>query len=277
VSQGGATPGIGGSPVANVGGSTGNPAAAATLSGYMNSCLPSWANPAEPLRAEIIKDIINACEQFGPPPSLNPGWKAEYCWAHLMGSILKESAYTTDAIFEAGNDPTVGLTQIRFSSVVCEFYAWGSVSRLQAMGCTIPADFAAHAGESCDTASFWQSTGGDAAHTAWMETPVCNIGLGAWMYYIFATSGGSTTTTVYPWDICNAGSAKGANLAAGLLSHFQGPSSQWAKITSLATVPSVGTGYVTAVKEVMDCVIGTVSGTHPLFMPLVPNIVQYCK
>lgn len=271
---GGTSVGSGGSTATTTGGSTSNPDAAATISDWMNSCLP-YGNPTGANRTQIIDAIIGACTQFGPPPEKNSGWKEEYCWAHLLGSILKESSYNVTSINEPGSDPTVGLTQIRFSSTVCDFYTGGPRARLEAMGCQFPSDFADHASEQC-SAAFWKSGGGDSAHTTWMQTPSCNIGLGAWYYYVYSTGGGDTSKTNYLYQICS-GAGKGANLATGLMSHLRGPSNQWASIPDMNSVPSAGTDYFNAIAKVMDCALGSVSGTHPIFMPLVPNTTQYCK
>ena len=275
----GGTVSTGGSQANGGSGGSTSPDPTSTISNWMNTCLP-YGNPTGTTRTQIIQAIIDACNEFGPPPSLNPGWQMQYCWAHLLGAILKESSYNVTSINEAGTDPTVGLTQIRFSSTVCDFYTGGPLASLQAMGCQFPADFAAHASESCSS-TFWKTTGGDAAHTAWMETPSCNVGLGAWYYYTYATDAGTTDPNVVPpthylYDFCH-GAPVGADLATGLLSHLRGPSGQWASIPNLSSVPSVGTDYVTAIKTVMDCALGTVSGTHPLFIKLTPNPTQYCK
>jgi hypothetical protein len=179
------------------------------------------------------------------------------------------------SINEPGSDPTVGLTQIRFSSTVCDFYTGGPRARLEAMGCTFPADFADHASEQCSS-TFWKSTGGDAAHTQWMQTPACNIGLGAWYYYTYATGGGDSTATQYLYQLCN-GKAQDADLATGLLSHLRCPSNQWADITSASAIPSVGTDYFNAISKVMDCELGAPNGTNAIFIPLTFNKAQYCK
>lgn len=250
-------------------------AAMSTISGWMDACLP-YGNPTGTFRTDVLQAIVDACDAFGPPEATNAGWKKEYCWAHMMGAILAESSYQIDALAEPGQDPTVGLTQIRFSSVVCGFYTGGPRSVLEAMGCTFPADFAAHEGEPCYSSTFWQTTGGDAAHTSFMETVPCNVGMGAWAYYLFATGGGDGTTTQYEDGIC-AGHGKSADLATGLCSYLQGPSSTLASIKSMSDVPAGATDYVTKIKGLMDCALGTVSGTHPLFIPLTPNPPQYCK
>ncbi|HEX7664078.1 MAG TPA: hypothetical protein VF407_06205 [Polyangiaceae bacterium] len=249
-------------------------AAMSTISGWMDACLP-YGNPTGSFRTDVLRAIVDACDAFGPPET-NPGWKKEYCWAHMMGAILAESSYQQDTIAEPGQDPTVGLTQIRFSSVVCGLYTGGPKSVLEAMGCTFPADFAAHASEQCYQSDFWKTTGGDAAHTAFMETVPCNVGMGAWAYYLFATGGGDDTTTQYQEEIC-AGQGKSADLATGLCAYLEGPNKDFAHIESIDDVPAGAKDYVTKIKGLMDCALGTVSGTHPLFVSLAPNPPQYCK
>jgi hypothetical protein len=246
-----------------------------TISGWMNSCLP-YGNPTGTFRTEVLQAIVDACDAFGPPEATNPGWKKEYCWAHMMGAILAESSYDPTAIAAAGSDPTVGLTQIRFSSVVCDFYTGGPLAVLEGMGCQFPSDFAAHASEACYSSTFWQTTGGDPAHTQWMQTVPCNVGLGVWDYYLYATAGGDSQTTQYLAGIC-AGKGQSADLATGLCSYLEGPNKSFASITSMSAVPQSASGYVTKIKGLMDCALGTVSGTHPLFIPLTPNPPQYCK
>jgi len=246
-----------------------------TISGWMDACLP-YGNPTGTFRAEVLQAIVDACDAFSPPEATNPGWKEEYCWAHMMGAILAESSYQPDTVADPGSDPTVGLTQIRFSSVVCDFYTGGPLDVLEAMGCQFPSDFAAHASEACYSSSFWQTTGGQAAHTQWMETVPCNVGLGAWDYYLYATAGGDAQTTQYLDGIC-AGDGASADLATGLCSYLEGPSSSFASIKSMSDVPQSASGYVTTIKGLMDCALGTISGTHPLFIPLTPNPPQYCK
>lgn len=246
-----------------------------TISGWMDSCLP-YGNPTGTFRTTVLQAIVDACDAFGPPEATNAGWKKPYCWAHMMAAILAESSYQPDTVADPGQDPTVGLTQIRFSSVVCGFYTGGPLAALEAMGCTFPSDFAAHASEACYSSTFWQTTGGDAAHTAWMESVPCNVGLGAWDYYLFATGGGDGTTTQYEEGIC-AGMGQSADLATGLCSYLEGPNSSFAHIASMSDVPAGATDYVTTIKGLMDCALGTVSGTHPLFIPLAPNPPQYCK
>lgn len=270
-SDGGASGGDGSQPAPDA--STAE--AMSTISGWMDACLP-YGNPTGAFRTEVLQAIVEACDAFGPPEGTNPGWKREYCWAHMMGAILAESSYQADAIAEPGQDPTVGLTQVRFSSVVCGLYTGGPRAALEAMGCSFPADLAGHASEACYSSTFWKTTGGDAAHTAFMETVPCNVGMGAWAYYLFATGGGNATTTQYQDAIC-AGMGESADLATGLCSYLEGPSSSFASIESMSDVPAGAKDYVTKIKGLMDCALGPVSGTHPLFVSLAPNPPQYCK
>jgi hypothetical protein len=279
-SDGGANPGDAGSDSALADVSQPPPDASTqadmnTISGWMNSCLP-YGNPTGAFRNEVLQAIVDACDAFGPPEPTNAGWKKEYCWAHMMGAILAESSYDPTALADPGSDPTVGLGQIRFSSVVCDFYTGGPRAVLEGMGCQFPSDFAAHASEACYSSTFWQTTGGDAAHTQWMETVPCNVGMSVWAYYLYATAGGDSQTTQYLDGIC-AGKGKSADLATGLCSYLEGPSSSFASITSLSNVPQSASSYVNEIKGLMDCALGTISGTHPLFIPLTPNPPQYCK
>jgi hypothetical protein len=255
-----------------------------------NSTCRIWSDGGS-ARADIINAIISACQTFGPPESLNAGWKMDYCYAQLMASINKESSFNVTALAESGTtNPTVGLTQIRFSSTVCDFYKEGPLSALEAMGCPVAdlrAEFDSHASEQCSS-TYWSTTGSQAAHLAWMQIPACNIGLGAWYYYLYATGGGprpnAATSPVYSYDYCHATGDAGpqpGTLATGLLSHLRGPNTTWAGATSMDFITGLQdsgiTDYVSEIRDRMDCALGSISGTHPLFLTLQPNPAQYCN
>lgn len=102
-------------------GSAADPAAAATISGYIDT-LP-FQKPSGQARADIIDAIIKACVVFGPTTK-EPAYQQKYCWAQLAGSIEAESSYdatskvtdsygTRSTAAGKANDPTVGLLQIR--------------------------------------------------------------------------------------------------------------------------------------------------------------------
>jgi hypothetical protein len=261
--------------------------AQATISGYMDK-LP-YANPTGMLRTQLIDVIYQSCAMFGPPSSIDAGWKPEYCWAHLVSAIEKESSYKPDASVtdsygtrmiggSKANDPVVGLLQIRFSSTVHDFAAGGPMDRLACVGCTFPASFAAHKTESGDS-DFW-AVSGPTQNLATSESPSCNIALAAWYYYTYATANGNPAKVTYLTDYCQGGGT-GANLITGLRAHLEGPESargivpDAAALEGLKATDSSAYGYVTGIKALFDTMV-TTSGTHPVFIPLSPDAPEYC-
>jgi len=270
-------------------GSAADPAAAATVSGFIDK-LPS-NKPSAALRAPIIDAIIRSCEVFGPRTAKAPGWQRQYCWAHLVSAILKESGYdaaqtTADSYGKRGtsagqaNDPTVGLLQVRFSSTVHDYVEQGPLASLSCVGCTFPAGFASHANESSESA-FWAVTG-PTQNLSVMRDVACNVGLGAWYYYLNATANGKPSTTTYLSSYC-AGQGTAGNLITGLRSHYAGPDGGRGVISNLSALNALqgtdngGYQYVTAIKTQFDALVGPVSGTHPFFLTLSPDSTQYCR
>lgn len=288
---GGTPPGDGGGTggTGPCSGSAADPAAAATVSGYMDK-LPNNA-PTQPARAQIIDAIIKSCQVFGPVSAKEPTWKREYCWAHLVAAIGKESSYNAALTIKDGygtrttpagkaNDPTVGLLQIRFSSTVHDFVQQGALDSLSCVGCTFPAGFAAHKAESGDSA-FW-AVSGPPQNAATMQSLACNVGLGAWYYYLNATGNGKPSAATYLAAYC-AGQGTAADLVTGLLSHLKGPDGGKGVIATINGVNALqGTDngayqYVTSIKTQFDSMVGPVTGTHPFFIGLLPNQTQYCR
>jgi hypothetical protein len=272
-------------------GSTDDPAAAATISGYLDT-LP-YSDPTGTERSQVIDAIIKACVEFGPPPT-DTGWQPQYCWAHLVAAIEKESSYgqtedvldsygkrtvTVGGASEAADDPTIGLLQIRFSSTVHDFAAEGPQDRLSCVGCTFPSTFASHASESGDS-DFW-AVSGPTQNLALMESVACNVGMGAWYYYTYATGNGNPSKVTYLAQYCQ-GQGTEANLITGLRSHLEGPAAangvvaDMSALTALMTSDSNAYSYVTTIKGWFDKMVGAVSGTHPFFIPLAPSTAQYC-
>lgn len=285
----GGTSGTSGGPQTGCGGSAADPAAAATVSGYMDK-LP-FNNPTGAKRTAIIDAILKSCEVFGPSAAKDPGWDRKYCWAHLSAAINKESGYNPDSAVSDGygtrstaagkaNDPTVGLLQIRFSSTVRDFVGLGNSTSLSCVGCTFPAAFATHKNESGDSA-FW-AVNGPQQNLAKMKDIACNVALGSWYYYYNATSNGKATTPTYLSTYCGGGGTAG-NLITGLLSHLQGPESGkgvLANAGQLSALQATNNGayqYVTQIKSQFDAMVGPASGNHPFFLTLVPNKGQYCQ
>ena len=270
-------------------GSAADPAAATTVSGYMDK-LPDNA-PTGAARAQIIDVIIKSCEVFGPPAAKDPGWDRKYCWAHLVAAIGKESGYNAALTIKDGygsrntvsgtaNDPTVGLLQVRFSSTVRDFVRLGTTGSLSCVGCTFPATFATHKSEA-DSSAFW-AVSGPTQNLATMKDLACNVGLGAWYYYFSATGNGKASTPTYIDEYC-AGKGTAGNLITGLLSHYEGAEGGAGVIANMAGVNALqGTNsgayqYVTQIKTQFDSMVGPVSGTHPFFVKLLPNTSQYCR
>jgi hypothetical protein len=276
-------------PTSGCSGSAADPAAAATVSGYMDK-LPANA-PTGATRAQIIDAIIKSCEVFGPPAAKNPGWDRKLCWAHLTAAIRKESSYNVASTVKdafgsratsagAANDPTVGLLQVRFSSTVRDYVVQGKLDSLSCVGCTFPAGFATHKNESSDSA-FW-AVSGPTQNLATMKDVACNVGLGTWYYYFNATGNGKPSSATYLAAYCK-GQGTAGNLITGMLSHLQGAEAGRGVIPNMAGVNALQTTnngaykYVTEIKTQFDSMIGPVTGTHPFFLKLVPNPTQYCR
>jgi len=285
-SSGGA--GRGGSSTADAGGVVTPPAnvdAVKTITGWFTNkdIIPDWATKnMGGQRDAIISAIVKTCEQFGPPAASNPGWKPEYCWAHLTGAALKESSYTptlndTEAspgrdqysvrLLPSGKtayDPTVGLLQIRFSSTVKDYNQYGPRAAMTAIGCTFP-DLG-HTTENGDS-DFWAATGAK-ANMAMMTNVACNVALGAWYYYVNATGQGTQSKTIYVYNYCSAGCGQlcptAATLTVGLLSHLNGPSGAY-------RTDSGSLGYVSAIKTTFQqCLGGTLPSPDPFTVKLNP-------
>ncbi len=269
-------------------GASADPAAVATISGYMNT-LP-YGQPQGAARSQIIDVIIRTCQVFGPPPSRNPGWQKEHCWAQLVASILKEStynaaltvtdAYATRAIgARRANDPTVGLLQIRFSSTVHDFAVSGSLQRLACVGCTLPSSFSSHLGEPGDS-DFW-AVNGPAQNLSSTSSVACNVGMGAWYYYYNATSNGNPNAVTPLTSYCGGGGTSG-NLITGLRSHLRGPDGGKGVILNMSGLSALQGSdpgayeYITTIKGWFDAMIPPVAA-HPFFVKLAPNSVQYCR
>ncbi len=269
-----------------------NPNGVATVTGWFNNMdvIPSWATKnMGSQRDAIISAIVKTCEQFGPPAASNPGWKPEYCWAHLTGAMLKESSYTptlNDTEMSPGRDgysvrslpsgktaydPTVGLLQIRFSSTVKDYNQFGPRAAMTAMGCNFP-DLG-HTTEDGNS-DFWAATGAK-ANMAMMTSVACNAALGAWYYYVNATGQGTQNKTIYVYQYCTAGCAMScptaATLTVGLLSHLNGPSGAY-------KTDSGSLSYVNDIKGTFQaCLGGTLPSPDPFTVKLNPARTQYCQ
>lgn len=266
-----------------------DPAAVALVDGYMDKL--KNPPPAGAVRDEAAVAIVKACEVFGPSAAANPGFTKEHCYAHLVASISKESGYNAKVTVKDGyatrsvggmtaNDPVVGLLQIRFSSTVHEMVALGALDRLACVGCPIPASVTQHASEAGNSA-YWAVTG-PSQNMSLMQNVACNVGMGAWYYYIAAQGNGKASAVTYPDQYCG-GAGTGGNLITGLLSHLKGfeggrglVANQGA-LNALQSTDSGGYSYVTEIKTSWDAMIGPVSGTHPFFLKLAPEPARHCK
>jgi hypothetical protein len=269
-------------------GSTSDPAAAASISAFMDT-LPYGA-PESPLRDAIIDAIIRACHQFAPAAS-GPGWKTEYCHAHLASAINKESTYDPELVVtddyatrsvdgERASDPTVGLLQIRYSSTVHDYVANAPLETLACIGCRVPPSVEAHAGEPGDS-PYWAVTG-PSANMSLMQSVACNVGLGAYYYYMNATGNGAQAKPTYADGYCRGQGASG-NLVTGLLSHLEGPSRGRGVLADMAAVEAGKESrpgaheYVTTIKGWFDAMIPEPGNTHPFFIPLEPAPGRFCR
>ena len=266
------------------------PAAAATIDGYIDT-LP-YDKPTGAARAEVVDAVLRTCHVFSPDPAQSPGWEKRFCWAHLVGAMLKESSYNAallgnDAYSkrtlpggQKANDPTVGLLQIRFSATVRDYSVLGPPDKMACIGCTFPASFASHKNESSDS-SFWSVTG-PTQNMALMKSRACNIGLGAWYYYASATSNGKPNQTTYAEQYCAGGGTAG-NLITGLRSHLKGPDGgrgvigNMNALNALQTSDATSYEYVTEIKSWFDVMTSPTAATHPFFVRLAPQPTQYCN
>jgi hypothetical protein len=296
--SGAAGAGAGGATTGACSGAAADPVAASTISGYMDK-LPygppkKQNDPPQPgdARYPLIDAIIKSCAEFGPPSSVDAGWQQQYCWAHLTAAIDKESSYNATSVVadtystrtvgtETAADPTIGLLQIRFSSTVHDYAVQGPPASLACVGCTFPANFADHKNDSGGGNSDFWAVSGPTPNLALMQSVPCNVGLGAWYYYTYATGNGNASQVTYLAQYCQ-GKGTAANLTTGLRSHLEGPDGAKGVIadidalTALMSSDSNAYNYITQIKSWFDSMVGTVSGTHPFFITLVPNPSQYC-
>jgi hypothetical protein len=115
-----------------------------------------------------------------------------------------------------------------------------------------------------------------------MQSIACNVGIGAWYYYVNATGNGDAASGTQASAYC-AGRGTAANLVTGLRSFLRGyivgrgviPDMNG--VNALQSTDSGSYQYVTTIKTMFDNMVGPVAGTHPFFVSLVPNPTQYCR
>ncbi len=218
----------------------------------INACMDQlpWGAPdlSAGERAPIVEAIIRTCAEFAPP---GEEWQ-QYCQMFLVAAINAESSYDAMAgTLGAGEDPTIGLLQIRFSSTVVDFAGYGPVDALERIGC----DFGTV------TSSDSYATKGEM-----MRDVACNIAIGAWYYFIFG-SGNGGDTAVWVWGYCQGNGVTG-NLHIGMACHLMGAEAAHSSLSGADF-------YYNQIKEWFDpCV--TYTGTHPFERPLEPDIAKYC-
>jgi len=264
-----------------------DPAAATEVEGYLAKLTNAPRDPA--LKEEIVEAVLRTCAAFGP--TSNPAFERKHCWAHLLASMSKESGFDPKVLVRDGygtraignqraNDPVVGLLQIRFSSTVHEMVALGNAERLACVGCPIPPAISAHAAEGGST-PYWAVTG-PSENLALMQNVACNVGMGAWFYYVNATGNGKASAVTYPDAYCK-GQGTGGNLVTGLLSHLKGSEAgrgfiaNQGALDALRTTDAGGHAYVTEIKGLFERMAGPSAGESPFFVRLSPDTTMYCQ
>lgn len=248
----GGMPETGGAPGTGGEGTGGTTVIDPTTVAAINACMDQlpWGAPdlSAEERAPIVEAIIKTCAEFAPP---GEEWQ-QYCQMFLVAAINAESSYNALAgSVGAGNDPTIGLLQIRFSSTVVDFADYGPVDTLARIGC----DFGTV------TSSDSYATKGEM-----MLDVTCNIAIGAWYYFIFG-SGNGGDTAVWVWGYCQ-GSGVTGSLHIGMACHLMGAEAAHSSLSGADY-------YYDQIKEWFDpCV--TYTGTHPFDRPLEPDIAKYC-
>jgi hypothetical protein len=252
LANGGVGPAAGGALPNGGAGTGGTTAVDPSVSAAINACidkLPYGGNSlSADKRAPIVTAIINTCTEFAPPGA---EWQT-YCRMFLASAINAESSYDTQAGTQgAGSDPSVGLLQIRFSSVVRDFADFGPVKALTRIGCNF--------GTVTDSDSF-------ATKRDMMLDVNCNIAIAAWYYFIFA-SGNGGDTVVWVYDYCSGGGVAG-NLHIGIASFLMGGDAAHSSLSGADF-------YYNEIKGWFDqCV--TYTGTHPFELTIQPDMRKYC-
>jgi hypothetical protein len=121
-----------------------------------------------------------------------------------------------------------------------------------------------------------------------MKDVRCNIALGTWYYYVYATGNGGRTIedgTGSPYSgacylyqyctgACPTADTPRSNLVIGMNSHLDGPEG----FTYDPADPYASRGgYVDEIKGWFDTMVGTPPEPHPFLRELEPNPSQYCR
>ncbi len=250
---GGTSFATGGRPATGGAGTGGATSVDPSVSAAISACIDKLPYGGSTLsaveQAPIITAIINTCAVFAPP---GVDWQT-WCQMFLVGAINAESSFNTQAgATGASGDPSVGLLQIRFSSVVLDFANYGPVDALTSIGC-----------------NFGTVTSSDsyATQSAMMLDVNCNIAIGAWYYFIFA-SGNGGSTSVWVDQYCAGGGIAGT-LHIGMACFLMGADAAHSSLSGADY-------YYNEIKGWFDpCV--TYTGTHPFELPIQPDTSQYCR
>ena len=250
---GGTNLATGGRPATGGAGTGGATAVDPNVAAAINACISKLPYGGSTLstaqRAPIITAIVNACAQFAPPGAQWQTW----CQMFLAAAINRESSYDTQAgATGASGDPSVGLLQIRFTSIVLDFANYGPIDALTRAGC-----------------NFGTVTSSDTYATkgSMMLDVNCNVAIGAWYYFIFA-SGNGGSTVVWVDQYCSGGGVAG-NLHIGMASFLMGGDAAHSSLSGADY-------YVNDIKSWFDpCV--TYTGTHPFELAIQPDTSKYCK
>jgi hypothetical protein len=250
--MGGFGPATGGSSDAGGAGTGGTTAVDPNVSAAIDACmaqLPWGASDMTAVeRAPIVTAIINTCAEFAPPGAQ---WQT-YCQMFLVAAINAESSYNAAAgSVGAGDDPTIGLLQIRFSSTVRDFADNGPVDAMARVGC----DF----GTVTSSDSY-------ATKSKMMLDVNCNVALGAWYYFIFG-SGNGGSNVVWVDQYCRGNGVAG-NLHIGMACHLMGGEAAHSSLSGADY-------YYDEIKSWFEpCVSYT--GTHPFELVIQPDRDKYC-
>jgi hypothetical protein len=252
-STGGTSSATGGTPSTGGAGTGGTITVDPTVGAAINACIDKLPYGGRDMsadkRAPIVSAIVSTCAEFAPPGAQ---WQT-HCQMFLVAAINAESSYDTRAGTQgAGTDPSVGLLQIRFSSVVRDFADYGPVAAMARIGC-----------------DFGTVTSSDSYATkgAMMLDVNCNIAIGAWYYFIFA-SGNGGSNVVWVDQYC-AGRGVAGNLHIGMASFLMGGDAAHSSLSGADF-------YYNEIKSWFDpCV--TYTGTHPFELSIQPDTDKYCR
>ena len=250
---GGTSLATGGKPATGGAGTGGATSVDPNVSAAISACIDKLPYGGSTLsaaqRAPIITAIVNACAQFAPPGAQWQTW----CQMFLAAAINAESSYNTQAgATGAAGDPSVGLLQIRFSSVVLDFANYGPIDALTRAGC-----------------NFGTVTSSDSYATkgTMMLDVNCNVAIGAWYYFIFA-SGNGGSTVVWVDQYCMGGGVAG-NLHIGMASFLMGGDAAHSSLYGADY-------YYNEINGWFDpCV--TYTGMHPFELAIQPDTSKYCR